>query len=83
MSPIVLDLNLFIQLTDEQFYQLCRNHRDIKFERSPKGELIVMAPVGGESGNREPDLITDLNIWNRRTQLGVMFSSFWATPHPA
>ncbi|MEM9149153.1 MAG: Uma2 family endonuclease, partial [Cyanobacteria bacterium P01_F01_bin.3] len=75
MSPIVLDLNPFIQLTDEQFYQLCQNHRDIKFERSANGELIVMAPVGGESGNREADLITDLTIWNRQTQLGIVFSS--------
>ncbi|MEL6780669.1 MAG: Uma2 family endonuclease, partial [Cyanobacteria bacterium J06597_16] len=75
MSPIVLDLNPFIQLTDEQFYQLCQNHRDIKFERNAHGALIVMAPVGGESGNREADLITDLNIWNRQTQLGIVFSS--------
>jgi Uma2 family endonuclease len=34
-----------------------------------------MSPVGGVSGNREADLITDLNLWNRQTQLGRVFSS--------
>ena len=34
-----------------------------------------MPPVGGRSGNREADLITDLNLWNRQTQLGKVFSS--------
>jgi Uma2 family endonuclease len=31
--------------------------------------------VGGESGNQEANLITDLNIWNRQTKLGIVFSS--------
>ncbi len=34
-----------------------------------------MPPVGGESGNREAELIADLAIWNRQTGLGFTFSS--------
>jgi Uma2 family endonuclease len=34
-----------------------------------------MAPTGGEGGIGEADLITDLNIWNRSSRLGVVFSS--------
>jgi Uma2 family endonuclease len=34
-----------------------------------------MPPVGGESGNREADLIIDLGIWNRQTGKGYTFSS--------
>ena len=34
-----------------------------------------MSPVGGVSGNREADLITELGLWNRQTQLGRVFSS--------
>ena len=34
-----------------------------------------MTPVGGESGNREAELIIDLGIWNRQTKLGYTFSS--------
>ena len=39
------------------------------------GELIIVPPVGGESGNREASLIADLEIWNRQTKLGKVFSS--------
>ena len=36
---------------------------------------VTVAPVGGESGKREANLITDLNNWNRQTTLGEVFSS--------
>jgi Uma2 family endonuclease len=74
MSPLTLNLDP-IHLTDEQFYDICQNNRELKFERNAKGELIIMSPVGGDSGNREADLITDLGIWNRQTNLGFTFSS--------
>ncbi len=73
-SPLTLNLDT-IPLSDEQFYQLCQNNREFKFERTVKGELIIMSPVGGESGNREADLIIDLGIWNRQTNLDFTFSS--------
>ena len=74
MSPLTLNLDA-VYLTDEQFYQLCQNKRELKFERSVKGELIIMSPLGGESGNREAELIIDLGVWNRQTELGFTFSS--------
>lgn len=74
MSPLTLNLDT-VYLTDEQFYQLCQNNRELQFERTAKGELVIMTPVGGESGNREADLMIDLGIWNRQTGLGFTFSS--------
>lgn len=74
ISPLRLKLDT-VNLTDEQFYQLCQNNQELKFERTASGELIIMPPVGGESGNREADLIIDLGIWNRQTGLGYTFSS--------
>lgn len=62
-------------MTDEQFYQLCRENPDVPLERNRQGELIVVTPVGGESGSREADYIADLVIWNRQTGLGKVFSS--------
>ncbi|MTJ52261.1 Uma2 family endonuclease [Anabaena sp. UHCC 0253] len=76
MVTTALKLNInSVNITDEQFYQLCQKNSDLKFERTARGELIIMPPVGGESGNREADLITDLGIWNRQTKLGYTFSS--------
>ena len=50
MTGIVLDLTPFVELDDDQFYDLCRSHRDLKFERTAKGELVIVSPIGGEGG---------------------------------
>jgi Uma2 family endonuclease len=75
MDTVVLNLEPIIHLTQEQFYQLCMANRELNLELNAKGELIIVPPVGGESGNQEADLITDLNNWNRQTKLGKVFSS--------
>ncbi len=72
--PLVLETTE-VHLTDEQFYQLCRSNPDLTIERSAKGALIVMSPVGGEGGSYEAEFGTDLGIWNRQFQLGKTFSS--------
>ena len=74
MNFLTLNLDT-VKLSDEQFYKICQNNRELQFERNTQGELIIMSPVGGESGNREADLIIDLGIWNRQTALGYTFSS--------
>lgn len=48
MSPLTLKLDT-VNLSDEQFYHLCQNNRELKFERTAKGELIIMSPVGNEN----------------------------------
>jgi Uma2 family endonuclease len=75
MNTVVLNLEPIAHLTDEQFYKLCIANRDLSLEMSAAGELVIMPPVGGESGNQEAELITDLNIWNRQAKLGKVFSS--------
>ena len=74
MTTVTLNLDT-VELTDEQFYRLCQMNRDWQFERTAKGEIIIMSPVGGVSGNREAYFITELGLWNRQTQLGIVFSS--------
>lgn len=75
MNTITLNLKPVIELTDEQFYQLCQKNPDIKFERNAKGELIIMSPTGGETGNRNAEIVVDFGIWNRQTKLGKVFDS--------
>ncbi|MEM9977212.1 MAG: Uma2 family endonuclease [Cyanobacteria bacterium P01_D01_bin.2] len=71
LTPLVLDLDL----TDEQFFQLCQKNHELKFERTASGELIIMAPTGGETGRRNVKLTTQLDLWNTRTNLGEVFDS--------
>ncbi len=68
-------LELKIDLTDEQFFQLCQNNRDLQFERTASGELLIMPPTGGETGNRNIELSYQLQSWSRQNNLGKAFDS--------
>ncbi|BCL39352.1 Uma2 family endonuclease [Nostoc sp. MS1] len=75
MTAYTINLNPIIKLTDEQFYQLCQENPEVKLERNTKGELIIMPPTGGETGNKNSEINADFVIWNRQTKLGVCFDS--------
>jgi Uma2 family endonuclease len=75
MATFTISLDPVGSLTTEAFEQLCQINPDLKFERSAKGELIIMPPTGGESGRRNADITADLVFWNRQTRLGYTFDS--------
>lgn len=68
-------LELEIELTDEQFWQLCQKNRDWRFERPTTGELIIMPPTGGITGERNSNINFQLQLWNRQYKLGKVFDS--------
>ena len=63
MTAITLNLQS-VHLTDEQFFQLCQDNRELKFERNANGDLVIMPPTGGETGNRNGRLTQQLFNWN-------------------
>jgi Uma2 family endonuclease len=71
--PAPLELN--IDLTDEQFFQLCQNNGDLRFERTAIGELIIMPPTGSETSDRNAELTYQLRAWSRQNKLGKSFDS--------
>jgi Uma2 family endonuclease len=75
MTAVTLNLDSITTLTQEQFWKLSLNNRDIRLELTAQGRLIVMPPTGWESGKRNSSLNLDLGLWNRQTQLGVVFDS--------
>jgi Uma2 family endonuclease len=75
MNTYAINFSNVVSLSDEQFYQLCRNNPDLKFERSAHGDLIIMPPTGGDTGRCNMELGADFAIWNRRSKLGVCFDS--------
>ena len=68
-------LKLHLDLTDEQFFQLCQHNQDLRFERTAIGEILIMPPTGGETSNRNFEIAVQLGIWNRQNDLGVCFDS--------
>ena len=68
-------LELKIDLTSEQFWQLCHNNGDLRFEKTATGELIIMSPTGGYTGERNSELNFQVRAWNRQNNLGKVFDS--------
>jgi Uma2 family endonuclease len=75
MTSLTLNLQPTIELNDEQFEQICLANRDLRFERTAKGELSAMAPAGSETGARNSSLTGQLWFWNSNSRLGKVFDS--------
>jgi Uma2 family endonuclease len=75
MTAITLDIHSILELTDDQFFDLCQRNRDVKFERTATGELIIMTPTGGETSNSNAGLTSQLWVWNDIAKLGKVFDS--------
>ena len=71
--PTILQLD--IDLTDDQFFQLCQKNRDLRFERSAEGDLIIMPPTGSETSDRNAELTYQLRAWSRQNKQGKSFDS--------
>ncbi len=67
--------SLTLRVTHEQLVQLAIANRDLQLERTATGELIVMPPTGGDTGNRNLDMEGQLWLWNRQTKRGKAFNS--------
>jgi Uma2 family endonuclease len=75
-KPVLLDThNITLRLTHAEFELLCQDNPDLQLELTANGELIIMAPAGWESSERNLNLATDVAIWNRQTNLGRVFDS--------
>lgn len=75
MSAIVIDLQPVVNLTDDQYFDLCQANRDLRIERTAQGKLIIMPPTGGETGNRNIKIAYQLEGWSQQTDLGLAFDS--------
>lgn len=75
MNALILNLRPTIDLTDEQFFQLCLNNRDLRLERTAQGELIIMPPTGWKSGNQNSRLTQRLGNWADADGTGLAFDS--------
>jgi Uma2 family endonuclease len=72
---VTVNLQPTFDLSDSQFEQICNTNRDLKFERTARGGLVIMALTGGETGRRNIKLSARLENWNEQSNLGVAFDS--------
>ena len=57
------------------FFDFCQANDELQLERTAEGEILVMAPTGGESGYREGEAFAELRSWARQDETGRSFNS--------
>lgn len=74
---VPLPLYLFPKeaMTDEELFLFCAANKHLRIERDQNKQLIIMAPVGGETGNRHTELVIAIGSWNNKEKKGKVFDS--------
>ena len=75
MTAITLQIPKSLKFTDDKFVEIVAANKDLRLELSSQGELSIMSPTGGETGNRNFEMCLDLGYWNRQNGLGKAFDS--------
>ncbi len=73
--PLMVPRRSGLRASPEAFWRLCAANRDMRLERTARGEVIVMAPAGTDSGLRNCGLSALVWNWNRASGLGYAFDS--------
>jgi Uma2 family endonuclease len=75
VEGVVIHMRPALDMTDEQFFLLCQQNRDLRIERTAQGDLIVMPPTGGATGNRNQEITRQLGNWTKENGTGAAFDS--------
>src|SRR5919108_6249027 len=75
IPPLVLHLAPVIEVSEQQFFELCQLNRDLRIERTSQGDLVIMPPTGGETGRMNFELTALFGRWVHADGSGVGFDS--------
>ena len=75
MTAITLQIPKSLKFTDDKFVEIVAANKDLRLELSSHGELSIMSPTGGETGDRNLELGGQVWFWNRQNGLGKAFDS--------
>lgn len=73
--PMNLELGRALRLGNEELFELCSRNPELRIERTPEGDLIVMSPPGGESSRRNARVVAALVEWADREGSGWVYDS--------
>jgi len=74
-SRMVVDLSPVAPLSEADFIALCAANPELRLERGPDGEVVIMSPEGGHSGFRGQAIGAMLYNWAMADGQGVAFGS--------
>jgi Uma2 family endonuclease len=73
--PLTVSFPALVQMTDKQFYEFCLANRDLRIERTAKGEVIIMPPAFSDTGNRNMKISQQVANWAEQDGTGEVFDS--------
>jgi Uma2 family endonuclease len=62
-------------LSDQELLLFCAANEPLRIEHTAQGDLVVMTPAGGKTGNKEGYLFRELDLWVEREGKGIAFNS--------
>jgi Uma2 family endonuclease len=74
-EPTQVSIRLDRPLTPDQLMEISSLWRDLQIEQTAEGDLIIMAPAGGETGYRNSEIARQLANWSRQDGRGRSFDS--------
>ena len=74
-QPMAIRLPDSILVSEDDFFEFCQLNRDLRIERTAHGEILIMPPTGGETGNRGAEITFQLKLWAKRDGVGEVFDS--------
>lgn len=57
-------------MTDDEYFEFCAANRDVRFERTAKGEIIIVPPAGFQSDNQNAKVVAQLAVWAEKDGRG-------------
>jgi len=64
-----------VPMSDDELMRFCAANGDLRVEREPNGELLVMTPAGGRTGNINIRISRFLDEWAEADGRGLAFDS--------
>lgn len=76
VDPFVLHFKPIIEkISDRRFLEFCNLNEEWRFEVTSEGDLEIMLPTGGETGNRNAWLTRVFGFWAEADGTGLDFDS--------
>lgn len=75
-EEIEIDFGKFLKpMNDDEFFDFCQRHKDLRIEMEKDGEIIIMPPTGSETGIKNFKLTTKFGNWVEKDGSGEGFDS--------
>ena len=74
-APVKLTFGSSQAMNDDAYYKFCMANPNLRIERSPQGEIIIVPPAGGESDYRSTEAVIQLGSWAKKEGRGKAFGS--------